>query len=754
MMKKPRIKKPLGLRNELIFGAAIAVGLGSMAAPNLSKAEEVQAAETVIVRAQRRGDNPYADTIAPYRIKKSASNLFTEEIIDTPKSVQVLPEELLEDMGVNTMRDLFRTQPGITLGTGEGGNAFGDRIFIRGFDARNDVYIDGVRDPGLGSREMFATQQVEIIKGPSSLFGGRGTTGGAISLVSKQPKSHDSTSIELTLGSDENTRLTVDTNKVINDELAVRVNLMAHNGNIAGRDNVFNNRWGGAIAIEYHPIESLNLGVDYYHLESDYMPDWGMPWDSLIAAPAAVNRKNFYGVGARDFGTTYSDVVSLQADFKYSDNLKLRSVLRYGVSNNEYRATAPEGITIDPISGRRIVGANAKPRFQLTDYLTNQSNLTWDFDTGALKHTLVAGFEVSNEDTRMRSFSFVECGVPPCTGSTVRIFQDLINPNYNYPWNVSGETATGHTKIATETMAIYAIDTIHFGEKWIAMLGIRGDNYKTERNTLNYVTGVAGTPIKSDSDFSSYHAGLVYKPNKNASIYLAYGNSSNPPCEQLDSTGVDYGGCDTLTFAINPIENKSLELGAKFNINGHLDTTAAIYEIRRSGVPSVVRTGQGSSALSTLHAEEQLVRGVEFTASGNITPKLQIAAGFTMFDSNTEKSTNPTSGNLNKPFPNVSEMTFTLTEKYKLNDKWSIGSTWVSQSEKFGGTYSAGSTRLPGFNRLDLMAEYKIKSGLELQFNVQNASDETYYDALYRSGAPYVYIAPGRSYSIMIDWHF
>ena len=138
------------------------------------------------------------------------------------------------------IRDRFRTQPGITLGTGEGGNAFGDRVFVRGFDARNDVYIDGVRDPGVSSREMFATQQIEILKGPSSTFGGRGTTGGAISLISKQPKAYNITSVETTIGTQDTKRITIDTTKIINDEISVRLNLMGHDGEIAGRDHTYN----------------------------------------------------------------------------------------------------------------------------------------------------------------------------------------------------------------------------------------------------------------------------------------------------------------------------------------------------------------------------------------------------------------------------------------------------------------------------------------------------------------------------------
>ena len=98
---------------------------------------------------------PTIDSAAPYKADLSASTKLTQPLLDTPRSVSVLTEDLFDDLGAMNFRDLMRTQPGVTLGTGEGGNAHGDRILIRGFDARNDIYIDGVRDPGVGARELF-----------------------------------------------------------------------------------------------------------------------------------------------------------------------------------------------------------------------------------------------------------------------------------------------------------------------------------------------------------------------------------------------------------------------------------------------------------------------------------------------------------------------------------------------------------------------------------------------------------------------
>ena len=110
-----------------------------------ARAEAEAAAEAKKQLAQQ---DPYADPAAPYKADRLASPKFPEPIVNTPRSVTVLTKEVLRDKDATSLKEVVRTTPGVTLGTGEGGNAFGDRFFIRGFDARNDVFVDGIRDPG------------------------------------------------------------------------------------------------------------------------------------------------------------------------------------------------------------------------------------------------------------------------------------------------------------------------------------------------------------------------------------------------------------------------------------------------------------------------------------------------------------------------------------------------------------------------------------------------------------------------------
>jgi len=691
--------------------------------------------ETITVTDVTADANPYGDPDAPYRAIRSASGLFTEDLLDTPKTITIITDETLHDLGAKSFRDLFRSQPGITLGTGEGGNAFGDRIFIRGFDARNDVYVDGVRDPGVGSRETFAVQQIEVLKGPSSAFGGRGTTGGAVSLVSKKPGKGDWGDVEFTLGSDATRRATLDVNHEVSDTFTVRVNAMMHESEVAGRDEVFNNRWGIAAAAEWTPTDDLTFGFDYYHLSTDYLPDWGIPYDTANNRPFAVDRNNFYGVLSRDFGETFADVYTANAKWVISPKVEFDSVLRYGQSKNAYTASAPER----PNAEARTVSANAKRRDAVTDYWTNQSRFTFRFDTGAIGHTLVTGIELSREETLNRQRTFTECAELPCTGATSNPLLNLDHPDNSIPWGNDTEV-TGRPTIKTETAALYALDTLTFSPQWEAFIGVRADTYSADTTGL--------TPERSsDSDFLNWHAGLVYKPVENASIYASYSSASNPPCEQLDAFALDYGGCDALVAAMDPVDNNSFELGAKYNLGGHFDLTASVFQITRDGVP--ISNGRGAT---TAGSQDQEVMGVEFGVAGNITDAWSLFGGLTLFE--TEVTDSTIASQIGEMFPNVSEQSFTLTSRYQLTDRFHFGGTAGYNSEKFGGTVAAGSTFVPDYWRVDFFGGYQLTDTMEVSFNVLNATDELYYDALYRSGTPFSYVAPGRSALVTLDIDF
>src|SRR5438477_11013783 len=289
------------------------------------------------LRADR---NPYADATAPYKVDHlQASGKFPEPLLNTPKTVTVLTKELLADENATSLKQAVLSTAGVTLGTGEGGNAFGDRFFIRGFDARNDVFVDGVRDAGVSVRENFFTEQVEILRGPASSYAGRGTAGGAINIVTKQARTDRSFyGMDTTIGTDSTRRVVIDANQVITPSLAVRAGGLFQEAGVAGRDLTTDNRNGGYVATKWTPLDTVKITTGYVHTGISGLPDFGVPYYRPNAASPAgtggpfpdfgVNRRNFYGFVNRDFYKVAQDVGSLNAEVNITPDLTLTNKVR------------------------------------------------------------------------------------------------------------------------------------------------------------------------------------------------------------------------------------------------------------------------------------------------------------------------------------------------------------------------------------------------------------------------------------------
>jgi catecholate siderophore receptor len=743
---------------------------------------------------QRPDRNPYADAAAPYKVDRlQSSGKFPEPLLNTPKSVTVLSKEILEDKNATTLKQAILSTAGVTLGTGEGGNAFGDRFFIRGFDARNDVFIDGVRDSGVSVRENFFTEQVEILRGPASSFAGRGTAGGAINIVTKQATTEKSFyNMDTTFGTDMTKRVTLDVNQVISPTLALRAGGLFQDAEVAGRNYVTDNRNGGFLAGTWKPVDSVKVTANYIHTELTGIPDFGVPYYRPSTATTAggpfpdfgANRNNFYGFVNRDFYRTGQDIGTLNAEVQVTPDLLLTNKIRESHSTQNYIGTLPEApMLTNPLTASTL-SANVQSRYQATDVFANQTEATYKFnDNVGFKHTVLGGVEYSNERSSIDSYtglrSEITTGTAPFTGTGSLAGVSVFNPGstnlaFPIPAGLTGRPA----KIGIDTVSGYVLDTANYNDLVILNGGVRFDDYNLK--VSNYSAAGAFNQQSAEFGIPNFNLGLTLKPLPNGSVYAAYATSANPVGAEFDGTSTAYGGVNPSlaggnTQIFGPEKNKSIEIGTKWELfDRHLLVTAALFQTTKENARESQNVGSAGAAaalgcvypagttgnISCITAGAAYrVRGIDLGVGGKITDKWSVFGGLVLMESEVTKSLAPSANtalyptNVGLQLANIAHQSFSLLSKYQLDDTWELGGQAVYRSKIYGGTLLAANqgTSIPSYWRFDTFAEAKLDKNWKIKLFVNNIFDKRYYDALYQSAAPFVLEAPGRAAYVVLS---
>ncbi len=456
--------------------------------------------------------------VAELREERPESRKYTEPLIDIPQTITIVPRTVIEEQNATTLRDVLRNVTGISMQAGEGGVPAGDNLTIRGFSARTDIFVDGFRDFGGYSRDPFNVEQVEVSKGPASSFAGRGSTGGTVNLATKAPLLESFQTVSFGLGTDDYKRGTFDLNLPFQDfavaGAALRLNAMWTDSDVAARDVVKNQRFGFA------PSLSLGLGTptrftaSYSRLGQDNLPDYGIPWVPVDNVPLAdyrnqappVEFSNFYGLSARDYEDTTTDLATLDFEKDFSPSITLSNVVRYGRTDRDSIITSPR---FESPTSTDIRRTDWKSRDQVDDILGNQLNLVTRFATGSVRHAVASGLELSSEGSI--NYTRVETGAE--TGPT-----DLFDPNPADPYTGSIQRNGAYNESDAFSTAVYAFDTVELDERWQVTGGLRW-----ERFDLDYQTVAAdGLSIPSGhvDDMLSWRAGLIHRPKPNGSHLL------------------------------------------------------------------------------------------------------------------------------------------------------------------------------------------------------------------------------------------
>ncbi|MEJ8853818.1 catecholate siderophore receptor Fiu [Variovorax robiniae] len=775
--------------------------LGSVAAATLVALASPAGAQTTagtLKEIQVQGTANPAD----YKTDTSANPKFTAPLLDTPQTVQVIKEQILREQGATTLTEALRNTPGAgAFYLGENGNtSTGDAIYLRGFDTSSSIFVDGIRDLGSVSRDVFNIEQIEVVKGAASADIGRTAPTGYINMITKKPQKEDSFYGSLGFGSANYKRGSIDWNKSLSGENGIgasfRLNAFALDADVAGRDEVKSKRWGIAPSLAFGLNSPTRVYLDYVHIDQNNIPDGGVATVGLpgytnpdplalgarrrtfLNYAAPVDPSNYYGTSS-DFDKVKSDMFTARVEHDITPDMKVRNITRYGKTEQDYMLTsfqagglAANGLppplpttgflaTPNPLVPATWTVTRNLPtnKNQENEIIVNQTNLSSKFNTGSVGHSLNAGLELTREEQSALGYFGPNAtfnGRPLNNGYWP--VANLYAPNPNVVgYNRLRSYADNDGR--TDTIGLYAFDTLKFNEQWSLTGGLRYDHYNTKYTatvlstaaanpTLPVGTLVGPTTLKTSDDLWSGKIGVVYKPAQNGSIYAGYSTGAQPPGGANFALAAGGSGNSANRTDFLPQKAETYEIGTKWDVlNNKLSLTAAIY---RTDVSNEVI--QDPTTLLYYQTGKKRVEGVELGVAGAITSAWGISAGYS--NQNSKVISGPSVlADGSSALAYTPKDSFSAWTTYLLPFGLTIGGGVRYNGKLLRGTDGAVGT--PAYTEaywvFDAMAAYRINKNFDIQLNVYNLTDKEYVAAINKSGYRYI---PGTPRSARITANF
>jgi len=718
---------------------------------------------------------------------------------DIPQFVNIVPQSVMRSQNASTLQEALRNVPGISYAAPEGGTQVNQVFFLRGFPIFDNLFIDGVRDLGEYNRDVFATDSVEVLKGPSALMFGRGNPGGLINQIPKYADRLERREVALTYGSYDQKRLTADLNVRTGESSALRlVALGEDSGNFRYPQGV--EKYGFAPSFWMNIGNATDITLSYYYLNERSVTDYGQPTLFINQGKGSflgfsnVSPRTYYGFANNDFSNYQTSIATAKIEHQFSNTLSLRNVTRWATYKRQMEATITEGIRPLDVNGNPVTAATPLSLIQVTrnhdtnrsrdnddDALINQTEVTWNTTTGTIKHTVLGGLELGRERLD-RQNNQLDANPALAGVQAPSVISPLLDPNPNDPLSYI-KNPNQIAQAEGDTIAVYAQDQIQFTEQWKALVGMRYEHYKAKAQTIGLAPGVASAgPFSRTDNMLSGRAGLIWQPTRTQSYYVSWGNSYNPS-GQLDVGDSPFAGAGGTTAQTNlnainqnlePEKNENVELGAQWDIGG-VQVRSAVFRNEKTNARQLDSTGT-----TTVLGGKRRVDGIEFEASGSITRNWDLFSGIVFmrgkiissspFGALTNTNGTPTgpitdvaafcalpttncvnvNGNTPAEVPKVAGTLWTI---YRLGGGWEVGGGARGQQGAWLTDRNDPGTKIPGYVVFDATAAY-VQKQYEVRVNVYNLLDKFYYIGGYNNRPDRVLPGQPRVASLTVRYNF
>jgi catecholate siderophore receptor len=662
---------------------------------------------------------------------------YTTPLRDVPQTIALIPRATIEEQGATTLSETLRNVPGITLQAGEGGgasNTAGDMFNMRGFNASNSLFVDGVRDDGLVSRDVFNVEQVEVFMGPTGSDVGRGTAAGYVNMATKVPHLGTSNSGMISYGNNNRARATVDLNIASADgsdswwsKVAFRLNALWQDGGVPGRDEVEQGSRAIAPSVAFGLGTPTRLTASAQILRQENLPDYGIPgaaWDGeplmegMVRTPAPVDQANFYGTTSFDHDDAAQDSYMVRVEHDVNRRFTFRNQTRYSRADRDaIISTIQNPAAYDPATN--LVTVSRQGNLRENAIASNQTSLVGSFRTGALSHSSSLGLEITHESQY----------APALTGLGTRGPVDVFTPNPNDPISGFAPVLSGaYTDGNTNTVSLYFFDTVDLGDRWQVSGGARWERYDTDFLSQDSA-GAVTADLEANDSLVSGKLGVLYRLTPTGNVYGSYGTSAIPPGGANFALSTQPNNVNNPN--VDPQLSENFEIGTKWDlVNGRLSLNGAVF---RTENKNVIFTVDATAVPPIFNQDDsQLVKGFTVGALGRVTDRWEILANFGYLDSELNTQNDANNGNRLVLTPDFSTR---IWSTYNWPMGLRLGGGIRQTSDVF--INAANTIKSPGYTLVDALAEYEVNTHLTLRLNVYNLFDETYIRNVNNNGGRY-----------------
>lgn len=672
--------------NSLLFRiiSAAAAGCLSVIAPAAGFAQQADASEDEVV-----------DEIVVY------SRFHDYSTMEIPQTVDSFSATFMEDTNALTVGDVLRFVPGASR-DGSKLDAFGDSYLIRGFHSSetvNGTSISHLRQ----ARDAVNVERIEVLKGPASVLYGSMEPGAVVNIVTKQPLDRFHFEGSLEAARYDSYRGTIDIGGPLTADQALKLRF-----NAAYEDaDAFIDFWNRkhlflAPVLSYDFGERTTITLEGLYARDEWTAFYnGIPAQGTVLpnpnGPIPWNRH--YYDPALDGTVRDGTELSARLEHELTDAVAFRAAAVWTHNEQDYEEVfGLLGFADDNL--RNLLRAQLNSVSD-EDIFAFHVDLSSSFDTGALRHELVLGGDVTRgEDSAPLNHAYL---IPDI---------DLFDPTYfvtEKPPNLF-DIFNNSSKLEDDSWGLFAQDRILLGERVNLIGGVRYSTIE-QTDTLTSPGGSPSTEQQEDSEWT-YQLGAVFFATPDVALFTNYTTSFLP-----------IGGTSFSGTPLDPETGEQVEVGVKSDFGRRLTATLAWYHITRDNVAVADRDNPGFE----IQLGEETVQGIEAGVRGQLGESWTVYAGYSYADSEVSKDTDPT--RIGLPIRMVPKNTFALFSQYSFTSGVLEGLR-VSGNVNFVDQRSGDiddSFRLPSHWQVDAAVFYRLSEQVELSLSVENLADEEYY---------------------------